>query len=144
MNDFSIHLKDEKFDQSYSREMQLLIKITPKRISYAIVGHKDHKLLILHDAPVGESTEEAFTELFDEHEFLRLPYARIKVSVQTLNFTFIPIQYYTRDDLPSYEKIVQSHEETKTFVSTINGESVNCVIALELKTIAPCISAFSQ
>lgn len=144
MNDFgTLHLKDEKFNPAQSREMELLIKITPKRISYAVVSDRENSLLLLYDAPIAQSVEDDLSDLLINNDYLRLPFAKIKVSVQTLNFTFIPLQYYTRDNMSGYEQIIQANDDTKTFVSTINAESVNCVIALEMNTIAPLIGAFS-
>lgn len=144
MNDFgTLHLKDEKFNPAQSREMELLIKITPKRISYAIVSDRENSLLLLYDAPIAQSVEDDLSDLLINNDYLRLPFAKIKASVQTLNFTFIPLQYYTRDNMSGYEQIIQASDDTKTFVSTINAESVNCVIALEMNTIAPLIGAFS-
>ncbi|MBC7913998.1 MAG: DUF3822 family protein [Pyrinomonadaceae bacterium] len=145
MNEFGIfHLKDEKFDTGESRDMQLLIRIAPKRISYAIVSQKDNRLLVLYDAPVHKGIEDSLNELLQENNYLKSAFAAVKVSVETLNFTLIPIQYYTKDDLPGYEKLVQAHEGTKTFISTINTDAIKCVIALELEVTAPFISAFSQ
>ena len=60
MNDFGIvHLKDERFDSTQTREMQLLIKITPQRISYAIINGIDNSLVVLYDSPVKDSIDRA-------------------------------------------------------------------------------------
>ena len=145
MNEFGIlHLKDEKFDISESRDMQLLIRVSPKRISYAIVNQKDNHLAVLYDAPVHKTIEASLNEIMQANDYLKSTFAAVKVSVETLNFTLIPIQYYTKDDLAGYEKLVQAHEGTKTFISTINAEAVKCVIALDLEVTAPFISIFSQ
>ena len=145
MNDYgTVHLKDEKFNPAQSREMQLLIKVGSDRMSYAIVNERDNRLMVLYDSALTQSVEDAIGDLLSENDYIRSSFSKIKVAVQTLNFTFIPQQYYTRDDLPGYEKIIQAQEETKTFVSDVNDHSVKSVVALELKTIAPLISAFSE
>ena len=121
MNEFGIlHLKDEKFNVSESREMQLLIKIAPGHISYAIIHQKDNQLLVLFDSPIHQSIELTLNDILQSNEYLRSSFAVVKVAVQSFNFTLIPSQYYTKDDIPGYEKLVQANEGTKTFISTIN------------------------
>lgn len=143
MNEFGIlHLKDEKFNPSLSRETQLLIKIAPRRISYAIINEKESRLQVLYDSPISVDAESTLMDLFAEHDYLRWGFGVVKISVQTDNFTLIPIQYYTRDDISSYEKLIQSSTQTKTFVSTINAESIKSVSALPLETITPFTSSF--
>lgn len=145
MNNFgTVHLKDEKFNAAQTREMQLLIKIAPQRISYALINGKDNKLLVLYDSPIKSPIEETLNALLLENEYLRSTFSGIKISVQTSNFTFIPAQYYTRDNLHGYEKIVQANEGTKTFVSSINADGIKCITALELNVISPLISDFSE
>lgn len=143
MNEFGIvHLKDEKFNPAQSRDMQLLIKIAPKRISYAIINERESRLQLLYDSPISNSVEDTLNELIVENDYLRSPFGSVKVSVQTSNFTLIPIQYYTRDDLPSYEKMIQASGESKTFISTIYNDSVNCITALDLQTTTAFTSFF--
>ena len=56
MNEFGIlHLRDEKFNPSQSSDAQLLIKVAPKRISYAIVNEKENRLQVLYDSPISSS-----------------------------------------------------------------------------------------
>jgi hypothetical protein len=145
MNEFGIlHLKEDRFDTSRSREMQLLIRVAPKHISYAIINEKENRLLVLYDSPTSVSFEDTLYDLSTEYEYLRSTFARIKVSVQTTNFTLIPLQYYTINDLAGYEQIIQAHEETKTFINPVFNGTINCISALELTTIAPLVSSFSE
>ncbi|MBC8051940.1 MAG: DUF3822 family protein [Sphingobacteriaceae bacterium] len=145
MNEFGIlHLQDEKFNPSQSRDTQLLIRIAPRRISYAIINEKESRLQVLYDSPISDNTESILGNLLAENNYLRSPFAAVKVSVQTDNFTFIPTQYYTRDDLGSYEKLIKATGSTKTFISTIHADSINCVSALELETITAFVAAFPE
>ncbi|HEY0055967.1 MAG TPA: DUF3822 family protein [Pedobacter sp.] len=145
MNEFGIlHLKDDRFDTARSREMQLLVRVAPKRISYAIINEKENRLLVLYDSPTSVNIEDTLYDLTTEYEYLRSTFSRIKVSVQTTGFTLIPIQYYTINDLEAYEQVLHAHEETKTFINAVFHGSVNCVSALEMATIAPLIGAFAE
>ena len=145
MNEFGIlHLKDDRFDTARSREMQLLIRVAPKRISYAIVNEKENRLLVLYDSSTSVNIEDTLYDLTTEYEYLRSTFSRIKVSVQTTNFTLIPLQYYTINDLAAYEQVIHAHEETKTFITTVFQGGINCISALEMASIAPLIGAFSE
>ncbi|MFD2164388.1 DUF3822 family protein [Paradesertivirga mongoliensis] len=151
MNEFGIlHIKDEKFNPAQTRDMQLLIKIAPGRFSYAIINEKESRLQVLYDSPLSDGLNGMLSNLLSENEYLGSSFAAVKASVQTFNFTLIPTSYYTRDDLPNYENLIQASEETKTFISTINLEGINCVSALPSETIAaltnffPGIRFFSQ
>lgn len=145
MNESGIlHLKDENFNIAESREMQLLIKVASQRISYAIVSQKDNRLLVLYDAHISQSIETELHEISRTNTYLRSAFASVKMSVETSNFTLIPAPYFSKDDLPGYEKLAQANEGTKTFISTINSDAIKCVAALELEVTAPFISLFSQ
>ena len=143
MNDFGIvHLKDERFDSTQTREMQLLIKITPQRISYAIINGIDNSLVVLYDSPVKDSIDAALDDLLATISELKSGFAKVKVSVQTPHFTLLPTQYFIITDLPEYEKLIQAGRDTKTFISSINKDSIKCVIALKVKDIMPITSTF--
>jgi hypothetical protein len=143
MNNFGVtHLKDDRFDAAQSKEMQLLFKVDAKRISYAIIQEKENRLLVFYDGPIASSLEETLKNILAENTYLHATFATVKASVQTLNFTFIPAQYYTRDDIPGYERLIQATEQTKTFVSSIDNDGIKCVIAPELAVINPIIAAF--
>lgn len=145
MNESGIlHLKDENFNIAETREMQLLIRVGSQSISYAIVSQKDNRLLVLYDAPIVQSVEAELDEILRTNTYLRSAFSAVKMSVETSNFTLIPAPYFSKDDLPGYEKLAQANEETKTFISTINSEAIKCVAALELEMTAPFISLFSQ
>ena len=143
MNDFGIvHLKDERFDSTQTREMQLLIKITPQRISYAIINGIDNSLVVLYDSPVKDSIDAALDDLLATISELKSGFAKVKVSVHTPHFTLLPTQYFIITDLPEYEKLIQAGRDTKTFISSINKDSIRCVIALKVKDITPITSTF--
>lgn len=139
-----LHLKDGNFNIAESRETQLLIRVAANRLSYAIVNQKDNRLLVLYSKLVTESAETELDALIRANAYLQSPFAAVKMSVETFNFTLIPVQYFTKDDLPGYEKLAQSSQSTKTVISTINAEAIKCVSALELEITAPFISLFSQ
>lgn len=143
MNEFGIlHIKDEKFNPAQTRDMQLLIKIAPGRFSYAIINEKESRLQVLYDSPVSDGLASMLSSLLSENEYLGSSFGAIKASVQTLNFTLIPTSYYTRDDLPNYENLIQAGEETKTFISTINSDSINCISALPVDTVSALTNFF--
>lgn len=145
MNDFgTVHLKDERFDSAQTRGMQLLIRIAPKRISYAIINEMDNSLVVLHDSPVNDTIETNLHELLRTNDELKSSFAKVKVSVHTSHFTLLPAQYFTISDLPEYEKLIQAGADTKTIVSSVLSDSIKCIIALNIKDTAPIISTFSE
>ncbi|MEJ6979398.1 DUF3822 family protein [Pedobacter sp. P351] len=143
MNDFGIvHLKDEKFDTSQG-DMQLLIKITPRRISYAIIDARDNSLVVLHDSPISDSIENSLNDLSRDNEDFQLTFTAVKASVHTPNFTLIPTKYFTFDNMPEYEKLMQANGKSKTFISSINSDTIKCIKALNVQTTTPIINTLS-
>src|SRR5688572_29509099 len=133
MNNFdTIHLTDEKFNSGLSKEMRLFIKVGVDRISYAIINDRENRLAGLYDGAVTDSVENTLTKLFEQNSYMSTTFAAVNVSIQTPHYTFIPAQYYTRDNMQGYEKLAQANEGTKTIVSTINGDTIKCVMAFEL------------
>lgn len=146
MNNLGIvQLQDEGFNTSQTRETILLIKIAPKRISYAIINERDNRLLVLYDAPVSTSIKEAIDLVFSEKEYLNSEFSRIKASVQTSSFTFIPTKYFITEDLPIYEKLILADQTTKTFRSNIDDSlDMECIIALERSSIEKIEDTFNE
>lgn len=144
MNDFGIvHLKDEKFDTSQG-DMQLLIKITPRRISYAIINAKENSLVVLHDSPIKDSIENSLNDISRDNDDFQLTFTAVKASVHTSNFTLIPTKYFTFDNMPEYEKLVQANGKSKTFISPINSDTIKCIKALNVQTTTPIINTLSN
>jgi hypothetical protein len=145
MNSFgTTHLKDDRFNIAQAKEMQLLLQVGTTHISYAIVNEKENRLVALYDTEISGTVEETLTRMVTENDYLHSTFSSVKASVQTLKFTFIPAQYYSRDDIPGYERLVQASDITKTFVSPLDSDGVKCVVALSLQTIAPIISLFPE
>lgn len=146
MNNLGIvQLQDEGFNISQTAEMILLIKIAPKRISYAIINERDNRLLVLYDAPLTKSIKDTIDDLFSEKEYLQAGFSRTKVSVQTSRFTFIPTKYFINEDLAVYEKLILADESTKTYLSTIDGSfGTECIVALERTSIEKIEGTFSD
>ncbi|MGV3509583.1 MAG: DUF3822 family protein [Sphingobacteriaceae bacterium] len=140
----TVHLKEEKFDITQSGEMQLLIKVTAERISYAISNQKDNRLVVLYESSIKTTIENSISELLKENDYLRSSFAEVKVSVQTSRFTLIPALYYTSDNLNGYEKLVQVNEQTTTFVTNINQGSIKCVFALEQAVVNAILQEFPK
>jgi len=142
-NSGTVQLQDEDFNVSQTAEMILLIKIAPKRISYAIINEHDNRLLVLYDAPVTKSVKDTVDDLFSEKEYLKAGFSRSKVSIQTSRFTFIPAKYFINEDIAVYEKLIMANKTTKTFLSTIDDSfGTECIVSLERSSIERIESTF--
>lgn len=122
-----IHLTDPSFDSQHSESCDLLIRIYPKRISYAVVDHETDQLKVLLDSP-DEGGLIGLKRLMEHDANLKLSYNQVKISIQTTKFTFIPSELYAESDVDSYA----------LFANPLPGDDVLIkeITSLQIKNIA--------
>ncbi|NEU08316.1 DUF3822 family protein [Flavihumibacter sp. R14] len=131
-----IHLTDEHFNLDDAGNCHLLIHLAPHSYSYAIVD-KDHDrlgVLVRKTFPAHADTisNAERLELFRaENEYLRQEFRKVKISVETKAFTFIPEELYSGNDVSQYSKYIASPPEAALLNSDIKPYKVRTVAAIE-------------
>ena len=106
-----IQFIDAHFHPHNSRACHLFIHLDPDSYSYAIVDKEQNCLSVLFKKYFPQSTEtfSAFNRLEilrAENENVNLDFGKVKISVETKAFTFIPEELYSPADLHQYSKFI--------------------------------------
>jgi hypothetical protein len=131
-----INFRDKLFQPHHSHACHLLIHLDTDSYSYAILDNGQNRLRALVKNYFGERTESFST--FDRLEILKaenedvsLPYKKVKISVETNAFTFVPEELYNPADLPKYGKFIGVAPETTLLTADINAFGIKNITAVE-------------
>jgi hypothetical protein len=130
MNTAKIHLTDQNFESQHSEKYDLLIRIYPKRISYAVINQNTDQLKVLVDSP-GEGGLKGLKKLTDQDPILKLKYHQVKVSVQTPKFTFIPNEIYSESEIDSYALFASPVLESDVLIKEISSLKIKNISAID-------------
>lgn len=109
----SQHFKDKNFQPERANTCDLLIVLSSERISYAIIDRVQNQLQVLFDTSLLRRNGRIdmlgkLDELLDTRQELRYTFRKIKVSLQTSNYTFIPQALFDRSHVADYAKFITS------------------------------------
>lgn len=131
-----INFRDEHFQPHHSPSCHLLIHLDNDSYSYAIIDQEQKQLKALVRNYFGERTESFST--FDRLEILKgenedttLDFGKVKISVETRAFTFVPDELYTDSDLPKYSKFIGVEPDTALLTANISAFGIKNVTAVE-------------
>lgn len=111
-NNGILHLKAKEFSSEQAQNSELLIRFSGNRLSIAAIHQQDRKLKALYDAVLFQSLKETFDALYQQHVYLGYPYSKVKVSLETNHFSFIPSDLYSSATLSKYRNFIQSSRAT--------------------------------
>ncbi|MGB4775759.1 MAG: DUF3822 family protein [Daejeonella sp.] len=122
----TIYLIDENFQSQHSGKCDLLIQINADSIFYAIVDKGQDQLRVLVQADFNDNTPKAsvidvIDKLLQTEAHLKYYFRKVKISVQTFKFTFIPAELYIADNIPDYAKFIKPAMETDVIVNDIKS-----------------------
>lgn len=131
-----INFADEHFQPHQSPSCHLLIHFDAASYSYAIIDQAQKQLKALVRNNFGERTESFST--FDrleilkaENENISLNFGKVKISVETRAFTFVPDELYSEADLFEYGKFIGVEPDTALLTADINAFGIKNVTAVE-------------
>lgn len=130
MNDFGkIHLTDPGFQQQHSGKCDLLLKITPSRVSYAVIDQGQDQIKVLFDDEIVSGLSN-LKQLFLNEPLFNSHFHKVKISVETCKFTFIPASLYNEANLTDYAQFIEG-VISNLFVSDIRGPQVKNIFAVD-------------
>jgi hypothetical protein len=130
MNTPKIHLTEQNFQSQHSGKCNLLIRISNQRLSYAIVDQGNDQLKVLFDSPV-KKDPDAIKILMQQDHFLKFHFHKIKISVETSKFTFIPKEVYAEPDVDSYALFIHPGTQSDVLVKDIRSAKVKNIVAID-------------
>lgn len=131
------YLKDENFESQYAEKCDLLVELSPARISYAIVDHASNQLQVLFSSRIASNILilDKLDTLFNTHTELQLPFRQIKIGLQTSQFTFIPDELFDPSLVKEYAKFTQSgtHMDHRIQINDIKSVGIKNVVTIDLE-----------
>lgn len=127
---------DEQFNPQNVGDCHLLIHLDTTSYSYAIIDKKQDRLNVLAKNYFPEDTS-AYSDLnrleilIAENEFINLDFEKVKVSLQTQAFTFVPLELYSQADLPQYGKFMGAQPDSVLINTTINPLGIKNISAVD-------------
>lgn len=131
-----IHFTDERFDPQNSGNCHLFIHLDANSCAYAIVDKNTDRLDVLFKKhfTLGINDFSALNRLENlktDHQNLNLPFRKVKISVETKAFTFVPEPLFSSDDLPNYSKFMGAVPESTLLNSDISALGIKNIFAIE-------------
>ena len=143
MNTGKIHLIDKNFQSQHSGKCNLLLRISPNRFSYAIIDQGNDQLKVLFDSPVDEGLSNLKTFIHGDY-LLRFHFHRIKISVESSEFTFIPRDIYSESELHYYALFINPGANSDIAVSDIRSAKIRNINAIDKHLRAVLDSSFNR
>jgi hypothetical protein len=144
-----INFRDEHFQPHQSPSCHLLIHLDTDSYSYAIIDQAQNQLKALVKNYFGEKTESFST--FDRLEILKaenenigLDFGKVKISVETRAFTFVPDELYSDADLSKYSKFIGVEPDTALLTADISAFGIKNVTAVERELDSILTNAFPE
>ncbi len=132
------YLKDENFQPQRAEEYDLLMEVSPSQISYAIVDDINNQLQVLFSSSLINNDSQVsildrLDTLFNTQAELQLPFRKVKISLQTSQFTFIPNELFDQSLTKEYAKFIQPRTQIDhpVQINDIKSVSIKNVIGLD-------------
>jgi len=139
----TLHRVNKDFQQAMAENSELLIKVSPKRLSYAVVDNKK-QIVALYDEALQMPVEETLEELLTDSDELNFNYQTVKISVETFNYTFIPEDLYSDENLGVYQSLFSKAHISRPFVSYSKKAFIKTVFSAQENLLAPLLDLFPK
>jgi hypothetical protein len=126
-------IKDERFDEEYIHQYELLINIGTRDLQLAVIEPSENKVLLLEDfvLPNITSHEELLhllDQLFDSHALLKAGFwQKIKISFKNQKFVQVPEALYAPEANADYIKFNAHVDSSKEDLLTSVDKSLSLV-----------------
>jgi len=114
-NKNSILLVDPEFDLNTAADCDLLLKITPDSISYAIIDKSCRQLKAVYDEQECGHVPEKLAARLKNDVYLTLPFNEIKAAVYTENTINIPNELYDPVQLNQYARFFTDDQSNNLY-----------------------------
>jgi hypothetical protein len=139
----TIHLKDNNFDLSQAESSELLIKVSPKRLSYAIIN-AEKQVVALYDSALQLSVTETIDELLSENDYLKQQFKTVKIQTENFQFTFIPDELYSEENHSIYKSLFAKTPSDKMAVSHIRKAGITNAFSLQEELTETLVETFPE
>jgi hypothetical protein len=130
-----LHLVDDEFQSQTAAKCDLLIHIGVETIQYTIIDkfREELKALVEYELPVISNQSDlikAIEGLSECNKEFKYPFNKIKISIDTYQFTFIPDDLYQPDNDQEYAKFIHNTEHSVILCNPIPAAKIKNIIAI--------------
>ncbi|WP_256011981.1 DUF3822 family protein [Desertivirga xinjiangensis] len=122
-NPETLHFKDGDFTQGNAGDSELLIQVSPSRLSYAVISDRK-EIIVVYDNLLKKPLSGALEELQATNEYLNFIYKNVRIAIQSFNFSFIPEDIYPEAQSDVIAPLVSKSQENKIYTSRIKKAGI--------------------
>lgn len=129
-NKNSILLVDPEFDLNTAADCDLLLKITPDSLSYAIIDKNCRQLKAVYDEQECENVPAILAAKLKNDIYLKLPFNEIKAAVYTENTINIPNELYDASQLNQYARFFTDEQSENLYTRPVKNFGFTSIFSL--------------
>jgi len=136
-----LYFSEDDIQSQLAAKYDLLVNISPETFQYAIIDrvHHECKTLVEFEIPPLSTPSDlikAVENLPERHRQFRFAFNKVKISLTSSNYTFIPESLYLDADQQNYGKYLDLTDASELLVNTISSADIKNVISIDshLKT----------
>ena len=130
MSAAKIHLVDQDFLPKHSEKCNLLVRISDEKLSYSVLNQNDKQLKALVETAINPTLQGLKAAIAME-PLLQASYKKVKISIETSKFTFIPAEIYSEVDLASYAIFTYPLAKSTILVRSILSAGIKNISAID-------------
>lgn len=140
-NPETLHFKDGDFTQGNAGDSELLIQVSPSRLSYAVISDRK-EVIVLYDTSLQKSLSGTLEELVATNELLNFIYKNVRIAVESFNFSFLPEEVYPKAQSDVIAPLISKSKENEIFTSQIKKAGIKSFFSLPDQLVKALQSAF--
>ncbi len=125
----AVHYFDSTFQSQQAAKCDLLIRLSHRHLSYAIVDQLQDQLKGLFEIALGENPIDEITAIFKDHPHLRFNFRKVKVSIESDKFTFIPTEVFSESSVPAYSAFFLPDDQDEILITHLRHARVKNIIS---------------
>ncbi|MDR6783038.1 hypothetical protein ABIE26_000474 [Pedobacter africanus] len=130
-NKNSILLVDPEFDPNTAEDCDLLLKITPDSLSYAIIDKNSKQLKAVYDEQECTDVPQTLSRRLKNDSYLGLPFKEVKAAVHTENSINIPNELFNAQELNQYAKFFTEEQSANLYTRPFNVFGFTSIFTLQ-------------
>ena len=143
------NLTEEQVPIKHSDKCDLLIHLGLNNISYAIIDKNQGQLKFISDSIIHEVDEyisiiHRLDNLRESSIILQQNFNKVKISIETAAFTFIPDELFSKDLLKEYGRFISLEPGSEFNVSTISSCGIKNIFQFDFELIKELNARFKN
>ena len=130
-----LHLVDDEFQSQTAAKCDLLIHIGIESLQYSIIDkvRDELKALVEYELPkISKQSDliDAIESLSECNKEFKYPFNKIKISIDSYQFTFIPDELYQSGNDQEYAKFIRNTQHSDILCNPIPAANIKNIVAI--------------